>query len=116
MSQLAEVTESPVAAQSTAEIVGSVRRLTQSLLEHASEANWTDVVNIEAKRAALLHKLFGDATRMDSSEARALITDILSADQKITSLAKLKREELAQSARKIGRGRSAIKAYDLNAR
>ncbi len=98
------------------ERVEEIQRLTQSLSDHAHAGNWDDVAVIEAKRRPLLLNLFDGTSQLDPDTSRALLKEVLSLDEQIMSLAQQQRDELAQSLRQLGQGRTAIKAYDSNAR
>ena len=98
------------------ERVEEIQRLTQALSDHAYAGNWDDVAVIEAKRRPLLLNLFDDTSQLDVETSRALLKDVLSLDQQIMLLAQQRRDALTQSLRQLGQGRTAIKAYDSNAR
>lgn len=98
------------------ERVEEIQRLTQVLSDHAHAGNWDDVAVIEAKRRPLLLNLFDGTSHLDVEISRALLKDVLSLDQQIMSLAQQQRDALTQSLRQLGQGRTAIKAYDSNAR
>jgi len=98
------------------ERVEEIQRLTQSLSDHAHAGNWDDVAVIEAKRRPLLLNLFDSTSHLDVETSRALLQEVLSLDQQIMLLAQQQRDTLTQSLRQLGQGRTAIKAYDSNAR
>lgn len=98
------------------ERVEEIQRLTQSLSEHAHTGNWDAVAIIEAKRRPLLLTLLDGISDLDVEASRALLRDVVSHDRQIMLLAQLQRDALAQSLRQLGQGRTAIKAYDSNAR
>lgn len=94
--------------------VANLRVLTQQLLEAARAEDWEAAAEIEDTRRPLLYAVFGQVQVGTHVQHRALLNEVLAADQEIIALAQQRRVELADLLRQTGNGRAALKAYGAN--
>lgn len=94
--------------------VERLRSLTRQLLACAAAADWDSATAIEADRRPLLYRVFGGVSHGGHTRYRALLQEILVADQEIIHLAKQRHGELTGLLRQLGQGRSACRVYESN--
>lgn len=94
--------------------VERLRSLTRQLLACAAAADWDSATAIEADRRPLLYRVFGGVSHGGHTRYRALLQEILVADQEIIHLAKQRHGELTGLLRQLGQGRSACRVYEGN--
>ena len=105
---------SALLSRSNYEAIEQLRRLTQEILDCARKGDWDNAILIEVDRRPLLQAVFGVGT--PDIGLKPLLQEILAADREVMTLTQLRHDELAGSVRQVGRGRTALRAYEVNSR
>ncbi len=90
-----------------------VLRLTRQANEFARAGEWSQVVEIEAKRRPLLREVFVERTARPQ-EDESSIREILASDRELIELARAQRTEVAGDALANKRSKQAIHQYSSN--
>ena len=101
-------------AESGVQATDQLRRLTQEILDCARKGDWDNAIKIEADRRPLLQVVFAATT--PDPKLKPLLEEILAVDQEIVTLTQHRHDELAGQVRQVGRGRTALRAYERNSR
>jgi len=89
-----------------------ITSLSDQMLAMARSSEWEQLSEIEGRRNVLMKSFFSEpiADSLKNSVAHG-IRHILEKDREITRLSALRKKELRSSLNKMGKNRSAVRAY-----
>jgi hypothetical protein len=85
-------------------------RLSHDMTVSGSRGEWAEVIELEARRSAILAQAFAEAVPADEATARQINT-ILEADKRLMNLSVEARDEAAVELANMQRGRKVQRAY-----
>ena len=87
----------------------------QTMLDCAQDAEWSNVIKVEKERSELIKKAFKDQVKEEAAqEVAELVAQIQNVDNEIQTLAERHRDELSSGLKDIRQGKHASKAYQAN--
>lgn len=93
----------------------SIVAMTQRMLQHAHDAEWPLLVQMESERRAELERFFtAPVSPQDAASMADGIRALMALDREIMALSVAARDNIARQAGLIAKGRRAGEAYHAN--
>ena len=99
-----------MAGMARQQLLDQAIQLSHDMTERGGQGEWSQVIELEARRSALLTQAFADAVPADEAALRQ-IHAILEADKQLMSLSVEARDEAADELANMQRGRKVKQAY-----